>query len=333
MIYAIPERTLKNRRPAANLPLSRDPRHSRTKIMKTLRLLAVLTGVALLASTATAETKLVPKFQDGTSYKTKETIKTRQSLKLGGQSMDTAANTVIVSESKIGQRNAEGDLTVESTYTEVVSEITLPGGKKVTYNSTTGEGKSDDPNFEIVLEKLKGMKGMTFTAVLDKDNRVKDIRGIPADAGASPEEVKTAMQNNLDRYPAEAVNPGDTWKREMVVPLGQGQIFNIKRTYKYVGPETRSTVTSTMKLEKITATTDDISYSIGPNSAIPGQVTKSELKSTASETTIYYDPAKGRTIESRDKLHVTGAIALTIMGVELAGDLDLTMDVTSEDVP
>jgi hypothetical protein len=301
--------------------------------MKINRMIAAVLAVALLASSALAQTKLTPKFEEGASYKTKETIKTRQSLNLGGQNQDTAGDTAIVSQSKIGKRTAEGDLPMEVTYTEVVSEITLPGGKKVNYNSATGEGKSDDPNFEIVLEALKKLKGTTFTVVLDKDNKVKSVSGLPADAGVSPDEVKTSIQNNLDRYPAEAVKPGDTWQRELVVPLGQGQLFTIKRTYKYVGPETRSTVTNTTKLEKITATTENITYSIGPNSAIPGKVTKSDLKSDASETTIYFDPAKGRTAESRDKLHVTGAIALSIMGLDLPGDLDLTMDVASEDVP
>jgi hypothetical protein len=252
---------------------------------------------------------------------------------LAGQSQDTASDTVIVSENKIGKRTAEGDLTMEVTYTEVISEITLPGNKKVSYNSNTGEGKSDDPNFEIVLETLKRLKGMTFTVVLDKENKVKSVGGIPADAGASPDDIKASIQSNLDRYPSEAVNPGATWQRELVVPLGQGQIFNLKRTYKYVGPEARSTVTGTTKLEKVTAATDSIDYSIRPNSGIPGTVTKSDLKANTSETTILFDPAKGRTVESTDKLHVTGAIALSIMGLELAGDLDLTMDVKSEEAP
>jgi hypothetical protein len=301
--------------------------------MKTIRAIAAVLAVALLSSNGLAQTKLTPKFEEGASYKTKESINTRQSLKLGGQNQDTASNTVIVSQNTVGKRTAEGDLPIEVTYTEIVSEITLPGDKKVSYNSATGEGKSDDPNFEIVLEALKKLKGMTFTTVLDKDNKVKSVSGLPADAGVSPDEVKTSMQNNLDRYPTEAVKPGDTWQRELVVPLGQGQLFTIKRTYKYVGPETRSTVANTTKLEKITATTESIDYSIGPNSAIPGKVTKSDLKPNTSETTIYFDPAKGRTAESRDKLNVTGAIVLSIMGLDLASDLDLTMDVKSEDMP
>jgi hypothetical protein len=301
--------------------------------MNAIRLIAALVGCALLISTTAAETKLTPNFQEGATYKTKETIKSRQSLNLGGQAQDTASETVMIQESKIGKRTAEGDLSIEATYTEVVSEITLPGNKKVSYNSKTGEGKSDDPNFQIFLEKLQGLKGMSFTVILDKDNNVKSVSGIPADAAASPDDVKRSMQNNLDRYPTEAVNPGDTWQRELVVPLGLGQIFTIKRTYKYVGPESRSTVTGTTKLEKVTAATDSIVYSIRPNSGIPGTVTKSDLKANTSETTILFDPAKGRTVESLDKLHVTGAIALSIMGVELPGNLDLTMEMKSEELP
>jgi hypothetical protein len=301
--------------------------------MNALRVFGTLAALALLVSSAAAQTTLARRFEEGATFKTKETIKTRQSLKLGGQSQDTAADTVVVSKNKVGRRNADGHLSIETTYTEVVSEITLPGGKKVSYNSRTGEEKSDDPNFAIILEKLKGMKGTTFSTVLDKENRVESVTGLQPDAGTSPDDVKTAMQNNFDRYPDGPVKPGDTWERELVVPLGQGQVFTMKRTFKYAGPETRSTVTSTTKLEKITAVTENIAYSIRPNAGIPGTVTKSDLKPTTGETTIYYDPAKGRTVESRDKLHVTGAIVLSIMGLELEGDLDLTMDVASEDAP
>jgi hypothetical protein len=301
--------------------------------MNAVRLITPLLGLALFTAAAPAETTLKPRFQEGATFRTKETSQTRQSLKLGGQNQETAAETAIISQSKVGRRNAEGDLTIETTYTEIVAEISLPAGKKVTYNSKTGEAKSDDPNFEIILEKLKGMNGLTFTAVVDKDNKLKSISGLPADAGASPEEVKTAMQNNLDRYPAMPVNPGDTWEREIIVPLGQGQLFKLQRTFKYIGPDVRSTVTGTTRLEKITAATESIEYQIGPDSAIPGKVTKSDLKAKTGETTVLFDPAKGRTVEASDKLHVTGAIALSIMGIDLPGELDLTMETKSEELP
>ena len=68
-----------------------------------------------------------------------------------------------------------------------------------------------------------------------------------------------------------------------------------------------------------------ITWMRGPGGAIPGMVTKSDLKVQSSETTYLFDPALGRTIASRDKFHVTGAFTLSIMNMDLAGDLDLTM--------
>lgn len=300
--------------------------------MATYRLTVAALSLLCLVSTAGAETTLAPKFQEGATYKSKETTKTRQSLKLGGQTIDTAADTVVVSQTKIGKRNEQGDLTMEVTYTDVTSTVTLPDNKKVTYNSATGEGTSDDPNYQIILERLQAIKGLTCTVTLDKDNQVKSVAGLKPDAGVSPDDIKMTMQQMFARYPQEPVEAGETWKREITVPLGEGQIFTLQRTYKYVGPEVRSTVDSTRRLEKVTATTEKIEYSIKPNAGIPGTVTKSDLKANTGETTLLFDPELGRTLETVDKMHITGSLTLAIMGLELAGELDLTMERKSEEV-
>jgi hypothetical protein len=300
--------------------------------MTLLRNLAVIGCVLLLASTAAAQTNLAIKYPEGSTYKTKETINSRQSLKLNGQPLDTVSNTTLVSQTKVGQRNAQGELPIESTYLEVKTELTLPGDKKVSYDSATDEGKTDDPNYQIILDNLKGLKGLTYTVVLDKENRVKSVTGLKPEAGVNADDVKVSLQQMIDRYPKEAVQPGAQWVRDMVIPLGQGQIFSLRRTYKYVGPEVRSTVASTRKLEKVTAVSDNLQYSIRPNAGIPGTVTKSDLKMETGDTTLLFDPAKGRTVESRDKMHVTGALTLSIMNLELNGDLDLTLETTSQEV-
>jgi hypothetical protein len=301
--------------------------------MNLLRPVAAVLALLLFAFTAAAQTQLTIKYQEGAVYKTKETVKSRQSLKLNGQLLDTESNTTLVSQSKVGKRNAEGELPIESTYLEVISDLTLPGNKKVSYNSTTDEGKTDDPNYQIVLDQLKALKGLTYTVVLDKNNQVKSVTGLKAEAGASAEDVKVSLQQNIDRYPKEAINPGDQWVRDLVLPLGQGQIFSLRRTYKYVGPEVRSTVASTRKLEKITATSDNLQYSIRPNAGFPGTVTKSNLKMDQGESTLLFDPALGRTIESHDKMHVTGTLTLSIMNLELNGELDLSLETKSEEAP
>jgi hypothetical protein len=296
------------------------------------RSLAAVVGLLVSASGVVAETNLAAKYTEGAAYKTKETIKARQSLKLNGQPIDTTSNTTIVSQTKVGKRSAEGDLSIESSYLEVVTELTLPGDKKVSYNSATDEGKTDDPNYQIILDHLKALKGLAFTIVLDKNNQVKSVTGLKPEAGASAEDIKLSVQQAIDRYPKEAVKPGDQWVRDMVLPLGQGQVFSLRRTYTYVGPEVRSTVASTRKLEKVTATSGNLQYSIRPNSGIPGSVTKSDLKMDQGETTVLFDPVQGRTIETHDKMHVTGTLTLSIMNVELNGELDLSMEMKSEEV-
>lgn len=300
--------------------------------MTAFRIAAAVLSLMWVISTAWAETTLAPKLEPGTSFKSKETTKTRQMLKLGGQAINSASDTVIVSQTKIGQRNEQGELPLEVTYTDVTATVTLPGDKKVTYDSTTGEGQADDPNFQIILERLQAIKGLTYTVTLDKNNQVKSVEGVKPEAGVSPEDIKVSLEQMFARYPQNPVKPGDTWKRQITMPLGEGQIFTLERTYKYEGPELRSTVDSTRRLEKITATTEKIDYSIKPAAGLPGKVTKSDLKMDSGETTLLFDPSLGRTVESLDKMHITGAIVLSVMGLEITGELDLAMEIKTEEV-
>ncbi|MBW3596142.1 MAG: hypothetical protein KY475_02575 [Planctomycetes bacterium] len=299
----------------------------------TFRSLAAVLCVALLASAAAAETKIQPNFKEGDKFKKRETVSARQTLKIAGQTQETANNTVVESTTVVGKRNEQGDLPLAVTYTKIVSELTLPGGKKVIYNSETGEAKSDDPNFQIILDRLQAMKGITYTLVLDENNQYKSVSGLDAESGVDPEDVKIAAEQMLGRYPKEAVEAGETWEREVVLPLGAGQIFKLDRVFQYAGPEVRSTVTGTQRLEKIAAKTEGVEYAIRPGGALPGTVTKSDLKFKSGETRSLFDPAKGRTIESLDKMHITGNFTLSIMNTDLEGDLDLTMEMKSEELP
>lgn len=76
--------------------------------MTAFRIAAAVLSLMWVISTAWAETTLAPKLEPGTSFKSKETTKTRQMLKLGGQAINSASDTVIVSQTKIGQRNEQG---------------------------------------------------------------------------------------------------------------------------------------------------------------------------------------------------------------------------------
>ena len=59
-------------------------------------------------------------------------------------------------------------------------------------------------------------------------------------------------------------------------------------------------------------------------------MTKSDLKVESSEGTILFDREAGRVVESRGKLHVKGSMTLSAGGQELPGELDITMETTSE---
>lgn len=294
------------------------------------RCTAIMTLVLLLPANLSAEVKLAPQLREGTTQKIKETVKTRQTLKILGQNINTSSDTTIHRQTKVGQRNAQGELPLEITYIDIAADIMLPGNKKVVYNSATGESKADDPNFQVVLDTLQTLKGATITVTLDRENQVKSVTGVKPELGASIDDIKLSTQQAFSRFPTEPVKAGDTWERIDVLPLGQGQQFVLTRKYTYEGPELRSTVADTRRLEKIVATTQDIQYSIKPGAGLPGTVTKSALKMNSGEAVHYFDAQKGYVVESVEKMHVTGAFTLNIMGQDLNGDLDLNLDTKTE---
>ena len=46
-----------------------------------------------------------------------------------------------------------------------------------------------------------------------------------------------------------------------------------------------------------------------------------------------FDREAGRMVNSRSKLHVKGPLTLSVANMDLSGDLDLTMEISSKEIP
>jgi hypothetical protein len=289
-------------------------------------------SILLFGSTAFGQVTLTRKFNEGDAYTSKTTVKTDQKLTIAGQDGGTSSNTVLEQKTSVGKRDAEGKLPLTVDTNILSSEIALPGGIKIKFDSKNPDAKDDaagSPLAELVRDKIKANAKMTTTLVLGKDNAVADVQGIKPESGINPEDVKSEFAEQLKTLPSKPLAKGDTWEQEVKLNLGQGQIFTLKRKYTYEGESVKSTVTSSRKVHKITSVDSAVTYSAKEG---PFKVTKSELKVDESKGTMLFDAEAGRAIDSSSILHVSGKIALSVNNMVLDGDLDLTMNSQVEEI-
>ncbi len=297
--------------------------------------LSAALAAVMLASPAWAQVTLARKLVEGSEHKSKITVKIDQKLTLGGQDAGTKGTTVVEQKLAIGKRDTDGKLPLSASTVLKTSELTLPGGITVKFDSANPDAKGEgagNPIYDLVLDRLKSNAKTDLTVVLGKDNKVVEVKGLRPELGATEEDVKSEFDEIGKHLPPQPVKKGDTWESEVKANLGQGQIMTFKRKFTYEGEMLRGTVNSTRKLEKITAVDSDVSYSVREGGGFPGKVTKSELKVTDSKHTMLFDPAQGRFVEESSKVQVVGPIGLSIMGLDLGGDLDLTLETKSEEV-
>jgi hypothetical protein len=288
------------------------------------RLCSFALPLLLVSSTAVGQVTLVQKLNEGESYQTKITVKTDQKLTIAGQDGGTTSNTVVEQKTTVGKRDAEGKLPLMVETNMLSSEIGLPGGVKVKFDGKNPDAKDEGGGAlaELIRDKIKANAKISTTLVLGKDNVVVDVQGIKPGSDINPDDIKEQFAEQLKTLPDKPLQKGDTWEREVKLNLGQGQIFTVKRKYTYEGETTKSTVSSTRKVQKITAVDSAVTYSAKEG---PFKVTKSDLKVDDSKHTILFDLAAGREIESNSTIRVSGKIGLSVNNMQLDGDLDLTM--------
>lgn len=289
------------------------------------RLCLSLLPLLLIGSTAFGQVTLVRKYNEGDSFTSKNTVKTVQKLTIAGQDGGTTSSTVVELNMSTGKKDADGKLALKVDTNILSSEIGLPGGVKIKFDGKNPDAKDDNagnPIAELVRDRIKANAKMSMTIVLGKDSTVVDVQGIKPGSEINPEDIKSEFVQQLQEFPDKPLKKGDTWERESKLNLGQGQLLTLKRKYTYEGETSKSTVSATRKVHKITAVDSAVTYSAKDG---PFKVTKSELKVDESKNTILFDLAAGREIESSSMIRVSGKIGLSVNNMDLDGDLDLTM--------
>lgn len=302
----------------------------------TRRLLSPLALVVFLqaATLVSAQVTLKRKFDEGTKFKVQETVKVDQVLKLNGMELPTKSDTKFGISASYGKRDAEGVLPIERKIESLQAELSLPGGLNVKFDSARPDEKASNPLLEPALDQYRKLSGMVITYKLSGDNqKVQSVERSQAESPIDPEDLKDELQQDLERFPAEPVKPGDKWERTVRQDLGQGQIFTFKRTYEYAGQVAEfATVPGSRKLDKITATDTSVEYSVKPNAGAGLTVKSSDLKVESSKHIYLFDRVAGRIIEENNEVRITGKLSLSINNMEFDGDLDLTLATLEQEV-
>jgi hypothetical protein len=301
-------------------------------------------GVGLMAMAAApaarAQVKLEYKYPEGQTLTYKTNMKISQVMTIQGMEIPTEVEQTIVTSRAVGKRAGDATLPIREKVDAFRTEMSLPGGMQVTYDSKQPDAKIDNPQLEFLADVFKLAGETTYTVVLDGQNKVKAIEGSeklqekadklnPAVRDSmrsrfSADKLKTGFEERHANLPDVLARPGEPWERTETMNSDQELVF--RKKYEYVGTEKKGDKT----LDKITVKTLDMKIKVDANSQAPAKLTKSDLKVDSSEGTILFDREAGCIVESRDKVHVKGTMTLAVGEMELPGELEFTINSTQE---
>lgn len=298
----------------------------------TTRILTVAAIAMLMSQQAqAADVKLQHKYPEGTKTTSQTESSTHQILTIAGMDLETSNESFVVTESAIGKREADGTLRVESTVKRFQTQLSLPGGINVAFDSDNPDKQPDNPQLAPLFDVYRAVLKSNTILVLDKDNKIKAVEmpNSPQDAVGEmfksqfgPENQKRTHEQGLQILPDSAVAVGDSWTRTNEVDFGAGQLMTFTTQYEYLGTKD----VDGKLLHQIKPKPIAVEYAQDPNSPSPLKVTESNLKVTESDGLILFDEARGQTVKNRSKLRIQGEMSFEINGQKLPGKIDLTIE-------
>ncbi len=305
-------------------------------------------GVGLLslvfsqAARAQDPVKLEYKFPEGKKLTYKTTTKMDQTLTINGMEIPTNVEQTSVTSQTVGKRRGDSTLPIDQKGESFRIELSSAGGINITYDTSDPNAKIENDQVAFLGDVFKMAGEIAYTVVLDGQNKVKAVEGtekLQDKVTKLDEKAQALVRHSLDseklkkdfeqshrNLPDVLARPGESWERTETVNVGGGQTMTFRKKYEYAGTEKKGDKT----LDKITSKSIEVKYSMDPNAESPLKVTKSDLKVESSDGTILFDREAGCIVEAKGKTHVKGPMTFSIQGQELPGEIDLTMDNTTQ---
>ena len=205
----------------------------------------------------------------------------------------------------------------------------MPGGLQLNFDSGNPNKEAPIPQLEPILEVFRAICRLTATVELDSKDKIAAVKlpdgefeKLPEGAKErlSTEAMKKAADDAALYLPDGPVKKGDTWERSSESNLGAGQTLSFRTKYEYTGTVDKDGTS----LDKITGKVLDVTYAINGNAML--QVTKSDLKATATDMTFLFNRDAGYLVSKASKVKIEGPLTLVINNMELPGKVDLTVE-------
>jgi Family of unknown function (DUF6263) len=298
------------------------------------------------SQTAQAQVKLQHKFPEGQKLKYKTSTKTRQVLTLMGTELENVEDQTVITSSTVGKKRADSTIPVDQKVDSLRIELAIAGGINVTYDSSDPNTKIDNAALAFLDEVFKLASEISYTVVLDDQNKVKAIEGAEkllekADklsptardlirSNLESDKFRREFEQEIGHLPDVLARPGESWDRTEILDIGNGQSLTLQKKYEYLGTEKKGDRT----LDKISSKATKVELKQDPNVNAQLKVVKSDVKIESSEETILFDNESGQMYSAEGKVRVKGDnMTYSINGMDLAGTMDLTIETKSERQP
>ena len=299
------------------------------------------------SSTAQAQIKLERKYREGQKLTYKTTTKAHQSLTLMGMEIERHEERSVVTSLTCGKHRPDATLPLEWKVESLRTELSLPGGKRLTFDTTNPNTRIDEPGLAFLGDIFKLEGEVAYTIVLDEHNKVKAIEGSEKlkeraeklDAQArelmtrqfESEKLKSDFEQRTQILPDVLARPGESWERTQLPEIGisGGQTLSLRKKFEYKGEEKKGDKT----LDKITTKVLEVKFTNDPDSNPPLKPLKSDLKPESSSGTILVDREGGYVASSTEKVRIKGDITFSANGQEIQSTVDLNIETNVELLP
>ena len=326
MVGALVRVTGGERLPGGCMDLPRE----RSMTMRTNRLPALNWGavtltIALLATPAAPAATLRWKLKPGDSFhylleQTTVTNPKRNGMDLGKITQSFSVDLVRTVKSVADDGTAEMTQRFERVRMKYDAGLV-----KVEYDSS----KEPDPMVAPLVGSLKAMVGAEFTFKMSARGEMSDVR-VPEgvvkafkEAGArggaadqfSEEGFKRSLVETSVTFPAEKLEPGQSWSRQVKIPTPEGKEVIQTRTYTYEGPDPKEGE----GVEKIAITSK---VDLPPDGSGPD---KPDVKRQECKGTLYFDNSAGHMLSSAITENTETAVKVMDATIDLVVGQNTTM--------
>lgn len=303
---------------------------------------SVASLAVLYSQTAQGQVKLEYKFPEGNKLSYKTTSRARQVLTFMGMEIESIKRETREWSRSVGNWRGDSTLPVKEKVQLLRVDYTLPGGIKLSLDSTKPDIKIENAQLGFLGDVFKLESMIAYTVLLDKETKVKAIEGLgelrekivlikdpiareELESEIGADRLKMRFEQELRSLPTVVVNTSEPWERIELLEVN-GKTFTVRKKYEYRGTEKKGVEI----VEKISGKVLEVKYDQDPQSKLPLKVVRNSLKVESSEETILFNREKGHVVSVSDRIRIKGEVGYSGAGVEQSGPFELNFDTNTQ---